>query len=309
VREVRRVGILGAGAIGAFFVERFSGVAGLSTMVVARGERYDRLKRLGLVVNGKAYAPPVVHPEEARSPADLILVALKHHHLPDGIQDIARLVGDDTTIVSAMNGLDSEEIIGSVYGADKVLYGITVGIDAVRQENRITYTTEGKLFFGEADNTQPSPRVRQVQAALDRAGIVYEIPADMIRILWWKFMINVGMNPASAVLRAPYGTFQTSRDAQALMEALMREVLVLAEPAGVKLEEKDIEDWYKVLHTLSPQGKTSMLQDVEAGRKTEVEMLAGKAVELGQRYGIPTPVNQTVLHTIRVMEQGLGIEE
>jgi 2-dehydropantoate 2-reductase len=308
VKEVRRVAILGAGAIGAFFVARFSGVAGVSTMVVAGGDRYERLKRLGLVVNGKAYTPPVVHPDAASAPADLILVALKHHHLPEGVHDIAQLVGDHTTIVSAMNGLDSEEVIGSVYGAEKVLYGITVGIDAVRQENRITYTTEGKLYFGEADNAQPGPRVRTVQAALDRAGIVHEIPADMIRILWWKFMINVGMNPASAVLRAPYGTFQSSADAQALMEALMREVLVLAEPAGVNLVEKDIDDWYAVLDTLSPQGKTSMLQDVEAGRKTEIEMLAGKAVELGQKYGVPTPVNQTVLHIMRVMEQSMGIE-
>ena len=306
--QVRSVAILGAGAIGAFFVERFSGVAGISTMVVARGERCDRLRRLGLVVNGKAYAPLVVHADEASAPADLIFVALKHHQLADGVHDLRRLVGDQTTIVSAMNGLDSEETIGAVYGADKVLYGIAVGIDAVRQENRITYTTGGKLYFGEADNTEPSPRVRTVQAALERAGIVYEVPADMIRILWWKFMVNVGMNPSSAVLRAPYGTFQASPDARALMEALMHEVLVLAGAAGVNLVEKDIDDWYAVLDTLSPQGKTSMLQDVEAGRKTEVEMLAGKAVELGQTYGIATPVNRTMLQIIRAMEQSMGVE-
>ena len=306
--RVRSVAILGAGAIGAYYVERFSGVDEISTMVVARGERYERLKRLGLVVNGKAYAPHVVHADEASAPADLIVVALKHHHLPAGIHDVAQLVGEQTTIVSAMNGLDSEETIGSVYGAEKVLYGISVGIDAVRQGNRITYTAGGKLYYGEADNTEPSPRVRTVQAALDRAGIVYEVPADMIRILWWKFMVNVGMNPASAVLRAPYGTFQSSPDAQALMEALMREVLVLAGSAGVNLVEKDIDDWYAVLETLSPQGKTSMLQDVEAGRKTEVEMLAGKVVELGESYGIATPVNQTMLQIIRAMEQSMGIE-
>ena len=306
--QVRSVAILGAGAIGAFFVERFSGVADISTMVVARGERYDRLRRLGLVVNGKAYAPRVVHADEASAPADLVFVALKHHQLADGVHDLRRLVGDQTTIVSAMNGLDSEETIGAVYGADKVLYGIAVGIDAVRQENRITYTTGGKLYFGEADNTEPSPRVRTVQAALERAGIVYEVPADMIRILWWKFMVNVGMNPSSAVLRAPYGTFQASPDARALMEALMHEVLVLAGAAGVNLVEKDIDDWYAVLDTLSPQGKTSMLQDVEAGRKTEVEMLAGKAVELGQTYGIATPVNRTMLQIIRAMEQSMGVE-
>jgi 2-dehydropantoate 2-reductase len=125
----------------------------------------------------------------------------------------------------------------------------------------------------------------------------------MIRMLWWKFMINVGVNQASAVMRAPYGVFQSSPDAQALTEALMREVIVLAQRIGVNLAEQDLDEWHPVLKRLSPEGKTSMLQDVEAGRKTEVEIFGGKVVELGERYGVPTPVNQTVLNIIRVLEQ------
>ena len=119
-------------------------------------------------------------------------------------------------------------------------------------------------------------------------------------------MVNVGMNQASAVMRAPYGVFQSSPDAQALMEALMREVIALAKGIGVNLEEQDVDDWYTVLNTLSPLGKTSMLQDIEAGRKTEVEIFAGKAVELGKTHGIPTPVNQTLLRIIHVLEQYPG---
>jgi 2-dehydropantoate 2-reductase len=202
-----------------------------------------------------------------------------------------------------MNGLDSEEIIGSVYGMDKVLYAISVGIDAVRQGNRITFTKPGKHYFGEATNAHLSPRVQRVQTAFERAGISYETPPDMIRLLWWKFMINVGMNQASAVTRAPYGVFQSSPEAQALMEALMREVIALARVVGVDLVEQDVDDWYTVLNTLSPQGKTSMLQDVEAGRKTEVEVFGGKVVALGETHGVPTPVNQTVLRIIQVLER------
>jgi 2-dehydropantoate 2-reductase len=87
------------------------------------------------------------------------------------------------------------------------------------------------------------------------------------------------------------------------MEMLMREVIVLAQHVGVNLGEQDLDGWYAVLNTLSPEGKTSMLQDIEAGRKTEVEVFAGKVVELGKRHGIPTPVNQTVLSIIHVLEQ------
>jgi 2-dehydropantoate 2-reductase len=124
----------------------------------------------------------------------------------------------------------------------------------------------------------------------------------MIRMLWWKFMVNVGMNQASAVMRAPYGVIQSSPHARELMEALMREVVVLAKAGGINLVEKDIDDWYGFLKTLSPRGKTSMLQDIEAGRKTEIEIFAGKVVELGKTHGIPTPVNETLLRIISVLE-------
>jgi 2-dehydropantoate 2-reductase len=303
MEETDKVVILGAGAMGAFFAARFFDAGKGATAVLARDERYDRLKRDGLVVNGKHYAIPVIHPDETTDPADLIIVALKHHHLKEAVPDLKGLVGNRTTIISVMNGLDSEEIIGSSYGMDKVLYTISVGIDALREGNRLTYTRPGKHYFGEPVNTEITPKVRRVQEAFERAGIPYETPPDMIRMIWWKFMINVGMNQASAAMRAPYGAFQTSPAARALMEALMREVIGLAEAAGVNLVKKDIADWYAFLNTLSPRGKTSMLQDIEAGRKTEIEIFGGKVVALGRELDVPTPVNQALFHIITVLEQ------
>jgi 2-dehydropantoate 2-reductase len=220
------------------------------------------------------------------------------------VPDLQGVVDDATTIISVMNGLDSEEILAAAYGPEKVLYATSVGIDAQRQGNQISYTRPGKHYFGQARNDTLSPQVRRVQAAFDRAGITYVTPPDMIRILWWKFMINVGMNQASAVLGAPYGTFQTQPAAQAVMETLMREVIALAGAMDVDLGPQDVDDWYPVLQTLSPEGKTSMLQDIAAGRKTEVEMFAGKVVELGRRHNVPTPANQLILDIIHVLEQG-----
>ncbi len=306
MQEIRKVAILGAGAMGAYFATRFLDPAEFSTGVIARGQRYDRLESTGLVVNGKTYAVPVIHPEKAASPADLIIVALKHHHLPNAVHDLKNLVGSQTTVISVMNGLDSEEYIGSIYGMDKMLYAVSVGIDAVRQGNQITFTKPGKHYLGEATNTHLSQRVRRVQDAFDRAGISYETPPDMIRMMWWKFMVNVGTNQASAVMRAPYGVLQSSPEARALMEALMREAIALAKASGVNLVDQDVDEWYTFLNTLSPQGKTSMLQDIEAGRKTEVEIFGGKVVELGGTHGIPTPVNQTVQRIIQVLEQYPG---
>jgi len=303
VKEIKNIAILGAGAMGASYAAMFIDASQFATVLVAREPRYERLKSEGLIVNRKKYLIPVVHPDEAVPPADLVIVALKCYNLPEAVHDLKNLVGDETIIISVMNGLDSEDYLGSVYGIDRVLYAIAVGIDALREGNSVIYTTPGKIFFGEADNSHVSEKVRSVQVAFDRAGLKYEVPPDMIRMLWWKFMINVGINQASAVMAAPYGVFQSSPEAQTLVEALMREVIALAEPVGVNLVERDLDDWNRVLKTLSPKGKTSMLQDIEAGRKTEVEVFAGKVVELGAKHGIPTPVNQTLLSIIHVLEK------
>lgn len=302
MQPIKHVALLGAGAMGAYFAACFAASPGFTTRLIARGERRQRLERDGLVVNGRPVFIPAASPEEGPALADLIIVALKHHHLAAAVADLKPFVGPDTVILSVMNGLESEAIIGAAVGEEKVLFAISVGIDAVRQGNRLTYSNPGRHIFGEADNTVVSERVRRVQEAFTRAGIAWETPPDMIRMLWWKFMINVGMNQASAAMRAPYGAFQTRAEARDLMEALMREVIALAGPAGVNLGETDMLDWYRVLPTLSPTGKTSMLQDVEAGRKTEVDIFGGTVVALGQRHGVPTPVNRTLFQIIRMLE-------
>jgi 2-dehydropantoate 2-reductase len=141
-----------------------------------------------------------------------------------------------------------------------------------------------------------------VKEILDRAVIPNQLSEDMQRVLWWKFMINVGINQASAVLGSPYGIFQASADALALMKSLMQEVIDLARARHIDLTGKDLDDWCRIMSTLSPEGKTSMLQDIEAGRKTEVEIFAGKMICMGREYRVPTPVNETALRIIRVLE-------
>ncbi len=303
--EIKRIAVLGAGAMGAYFASRFYD-SGFDTQLVARDTRLETLRRDGLVINGKEYHIPAIDPLEADSPADLILVALKHHHLHDALQTLDKLVGADTIFISVMNGLDSEGMIAERFGREKVLYAISLTIDALREGNQITYTKSGLHQFGEAQNLSLSPRVRRVQAAFDKAGITHDTPADMLRRMWWKFMVNVGINQASAVTGGRYGVFQTDPHAQWLMETLMREAVSLARAAGVNLSDEDVTGFYPILNQLSPIGKTSMLQDIDAQRKTEVELFSGRAIELGKQFGVPTPVNETVYHIIRSLEEHYG---
>jgi 2-dehydropantoate 2-reductase len=303
---IRQVAIVGAGAMGAAYAAMFTDAGSFSVAFVARGERFERLKNRTITVNKRLYNVPVIHPDKVAHPADLILVALKHHHLAGAVGDLAALAGEDTVILSVMNGLESEETIGAVCGMDKLVYAVAVAIDAVREGHRFTYASPGKIIFGPVPGGGDGLRLERLREALDRAGIPYEVPPDIMRALWWKFMINVGINQASAVLRAPYGIFQSSIDARALMRSLMEEVVTLAGKAGIALTAEDVDAWDQILSGLSPAGKTSMLQDVEAGRKTEVEIFAGKVVALGRRYQVSTPVNATVQHIIKAIENRSG---
>jgi len=300
--SIEKIGIIGAGAIGVSFASMFYTKSQNSVSFIAGESRYSELKRDGVVVNGKRLDIPVYMPGHFPRPPDLVIVAVKHHHLDKAINDLQGVVGDETVILSFMNGIESEETIGSMLGPEKVLYSIVLGIDAVRISNSTTYSSQGRVFFGETTNNVHTERVKKIKELFERTGINYVIPDDMIRTLWWKFMINVGINHVSASLCAPYSRFQVPGEARSLMDSAMREVMTIAQRQGIDINEKDIKNWYDVLSRLSPDGKTSMLQDVEAGRKTEVEMFAGKVIQLGRRFGIPTPVNDALFQKISALE-------
>lgn len=303
MQPIHRVAILGAGALGAMYAQKFRQSGMFEVGFVARGGRAERLASQGVVVNGNPFIIPVFDPETETQPADLLLVALKDKVLLEGISNLGSLVGEETTIISVMNGLDSEDVIASVYGWENLFYCVAIGMDSVREGNDVVYANLGKLQIGEAKNSQPyPPKLQRLIDSLEQAQIDYLVPEDMIYRMWWKVMVNVGVNQLTAVLRVPYGEVQQRADLQAIMEAMMEEVIALGQAEGVPMSREDIDGWYKVLNTLSPVGKTSMLQDVEAGRPTEVDVFGGKMVRLGQKHGIPTPVNQAFVTLLALIE-------
>ncbi|MDI9569519.1 MAG: ketopantoate reductase family protein [Pseudomonadota bacterium] len=303
---IDKIHIIGAGAIGAVYGALLSDMDPRCVSFVASGERRERLRKEGIAVNGREYLIPVLDSGETHPAADLLIVAVKHYHLDQAIAEMKSSIGAGTIIMSLMNGIDSEERIGAVYGKEKLLYAVVVGIDALRQDNRVVYTNQGKIFFGEREASGPSDRVRRVRELFDRAGIYYVAATDIMRDIWWKFMINVGINQASAVTGGNYRVFQQAGPERELMNAAMREVITLARKLGIVLTSEDMERWHAVLATLGPEGKTSMLQDVEAGRKTEVEMLSGVVLALGRRHDVAVPVNESLYRQIREIEGKKG---
>jgi len=302
MHSIEKIVIVGAGALGAFYASRFINSGKFSVAVAAEGDRGETLCKEGLRVNGEHFRVDVVSTSQCRGPADLVIVALKDYQLADAMPLIRSQVGPETAVLSVMNGLSSEEEIAAGCGNGQVLYCVAVGIDAVRDKGEVTVANAGRLIFGRAKNVGEDPLIGEVQSALDDAELLWETPTDMLRMLWWKFMVNVGINQASAILRAPYGVFQQSPSARAVVDTLMQEVITLAQAKGINLTEQDLLAWPPVLNALSPTGKTSMLQDMEAGRRTEVDMFAGEVVRLGEKYDIPVPANRMMLDLLHALE-------
>ena len=268
---------------------------------LADPNRAEKLRSHGVTVNGESIHLPVVK-DDATEPPDLLLVALKHHHLQAGI-DLARpYVGSATAIISVMNGIESEDSLSEAFGREHVVHTVAVGMDAVRDGLSVNYSRMGRLLIGRGYRQTSTATVARVSAFLKKCDIAHEVREDVLRAIWDKFMLNVGINQLSAVLSAPYAVFQRDESAKRLLRSAMLEVVAVAGAEGIDLHATDIEPWFDIVATLSPEGKTSMLQDVSAGRKTEVEMLAGKVVELGKKHIIPTPLNEALLEMIRIKE-------
>jgi 2-dehydropantoate 2-reductase len=303
---IQKVYISGLGAIGSIYAARIHESDPGAITVIADRERIERYQQNGITVNGTAYPFHFIPPDAETGPADLILIAVKQHHLEQSIRDIRNFVGEKTIILSLLNGITSEEMVGRQYGVTKLLYSFAVGTDAVREGTHTRFSNIGQIVFGEAMNTSYSSKVIAVKEFFDRTRIPYRIPENMLRELWWKFMMNVGINQTSAILKAPYGVFQTIGEARELLEMAAGEVIELSRKTGIHLNEDDIRRAVKIINGLGPDGKSSMLQDVEAGRKTEVEIFAGTVIELGRTYGVDTPVNRILWRMIRTLEQTYG---
>lgn len=304
MQPIQEVMVAGLGAIGGAYALKFFNKPQINLRVLAGGERKKRYEAKGFQINGTQYQFQYADPAEPQpTPAQLIIVAVKDYGLKEVITEMAPFVGEDTLILSLMNGITSEERLGEAFGAEKVLYGICMGLDGFREGNVIRFQQYGTMSFGKADNVQWSPEVERVAALFDGMDIVYQVPQNMLYELWYKFMVNVGINQASAVVGQGFGAFQKIQDAHELMQDAMKEVLQITQKNGVKLTPADLDKWDAVLMGMPPESRPSMLNDLESGRQTEVEMLAGTVCRLGKELGVSTPVNQVLYQAIRAKEQ------
>ena len=224
-------------------------------------------------------------------------------------ENMKNFVKDDTIILSLLNGVTSEEVIAAKYGWDKVLLAFFIGHSAIREGRNITHDDVNIINFGEKNpNTVLSEKTLRVKRYFDSMGINYKIPSDMYYAQWLKFMLNVTCNQVSAILRMTFGDMQKNEVFKNFAREVMQECVEIAKAEGVQNTETLIPETINLIRGMIPEGKTSMLQDIEAGRKTEVDIFAGTIVKLGLKHNIPTPYNKILMEMIEIIHENQNIK-
>lgn len=290
MKEINKVLICGLGAIGGFYATKFHD-SDLALKILVDKARYEKYTKTPRIINNELYKFEYVLPNNKDFCADLIIIATKSDGLDDAIKNIKNFVGENTIILSFLNGITSERKIKDKYG-DKVLYSYLLGHTFFRKDNSINHDGQATIHFG-SDKGLTDERIGLLANTFDKINVGYKVDENIIESLWKKFCFNCCANQISALTRMTFGEMKSSEKCLNLMKDICNEVTLIAQKEGISNV-----DFYKStldsLDLMIPNGKTSMLQDVESGKKPEVDIFGCTIVSLGTKYGIDTPYNKII---------------
>lgn len=300
---IKTIGIIGAGSVGSALIWEIHKRDPENLYVVAKGERAERMIQKGIDVNGNTIFPKIHSDSSENIKLDLLIVAVKTYSLEDTIEAFADLIDDDTIILPIQNGIMATEKLREAFPKNKVLYGIILRTDAHRMGRRVYFTTLGEMQIGYAENKTVAAEVQEIHDRLKSLGINVNIYEDMRRAQWRKWMLNIGAGQAAVETHVECGFFGQVQEIKEIMQLCMDEVVEIAQAEGVNLTYEDRDDIIEILVNFPPDKKMSMLQDIEAGRSIEIDEYAGTVIKLGEKHGIPTPINKVLYLAITAREK------
>lgn len=299
---IENVAIVGLGALGIMYAKHFSEVIGKENVrVIVNAERKERYEKTGIYSNGERCDFNYVDEAENTHPADLVLFCVKGTTLESAIETAQNQIGPFTIIMSALNGISSEEQLADVFGRSNIVHAVAQGMDAVRDANELRYTKMGELRIG-IDVLEKQARLDSVCSFFRQTGFPYTVESDIKHRIWKKFMMNVGINQVIMLIEGTYGDVQKEGPSRELMIAAMREVIMIANAEGVRLTEEDMQDNLDLLNVLSPDNMPSMRQDGLAKRYSEVALFSGTVLEKAEKNQLNVPTNQYLFDKITGIE-------
>lgn len=298
------VAVMGSGAVGGYFGAKLAH-NGTRVTLIARGEHLAEIRRRGLEVRS-VEGDFTVHPDSTDDPSDvgpcdLVLFTVKSYATQSVAELVKPLVGPGTAVLCLQNGVDNEDKLARTLGDESVLSGVAyIGAEVVKP-GRLVHESRGEILFGERNGTL-SDRVKRIEALFQAAGVPCQAVNDIVPRKWQKFLFNCALNAMTAITGCRLSTLMRVAESRRLFERTLREVERLARCEGIGLPEDVVE---QVMATADKMDiRSSMQADLERGRKIELDTFNGYAVELGEKHGVPTPMNDAFVGLLRAMVEG-----
>jgi 2-dehydropantoate 2-reductase len=302
-----KICVLGAGALGSSIGGTLAEAGQDVYLIDQWADHVNAINKKGLILrDGTIDRAVKVNAQtscEGIGPADLVIVLVKSFHTRTAIENASSIIGEDTLVMSLQNGLGNEETIAEVVGKERVIGGKTYVGGVLLGPGHVIAGTKGKLTFIGEMNGEKTKRIQRVADTMTNCGLLTEVSDNITGMIWDKLLINVATGALCGITKLPYGDlYQVAEIRDCAYEAILEGISV-AKANDVVLSTEDPSDiWMKAADGLPYEFKTSMLQSLEKGQKTEIDYINGAVVRWGMKRNIATPVNAALVANVKGIE-------
>ena len=301
MNEIKNILLCGLGGLGCICAVQIFKNKSLNLKILVDESRYLKYREHPTFFNSKPYIFDYILPSNDSYKADLVIISTKNDGLDFAIKNVKNFVHKQTIFISLLNGIHSEDKIAEKYGNKNVLTTFYIGHSCIREGRNIYQDGVYNFIIGQKKN-QYSKALKLVSDLFDKTYINYQISENIEEEYWKKFIINIGINQLSAVTGLTLKPIKQDSELSQRLLNLMHEAEMVAEKEGIKNHKSIFNSAVKFLFEELDDAKTSMLQDIEAKRKTEVDIFAGIVIELGKKHNILTPENEKIYTEIKELE-------
>jgi 2-dehydropantoate 2-reductase len=299
--------ILGAGALGSLLGARLSQTEAGVALLTTNRRHIQAIRESGLTVeeldgSSQNYILSAYdHPRSLPEAPDLVIVVVKTYDIEEAVGGVFDYCHPDTLFLTLQNGIDNWERIAHLVGRGSVLVGTTAQGSTLLETGRVRHGGNGPTFIGEPQGP-PTPRVQSAVELFQHAGFAAEARDGMEQLIWQKLHANVGINAITALTGIRNGFIADSAVAGELCRAAVEEATLVARARGIEIEEGMVERVLGIARATAVN-RSSMGQDVDRRKRTEIDAINGAIVRFGDEAQIPTPVNRTLTQLVKILEE------
>lgn len=307
-----KIAVMGAGAIGCVFGAALADAGFDTTMIDVRTDVVDAINAAGVVVRRAGHerrvriaattAPATV------GPVDLILFLVKSYHTDDAARLAGSMVVDRTVVATMQNGMGNGDILAGAFNPEQVVLGVTAESGTTLAPGVVDHPGRAATFVGPYEGGELEP-AKKLAEALAASGFDVEPTMSIATEIWRKLVVGASTLPAPALLGLTCGELMADEEMKRLVDETAVEVVRVARALGHGIDERERLEYIHDLLEQVPDAKGSMVQDIEAGRKTEIEMINGAVVRAGASAGVETPVNRTLVALVKGWEAYRGLAQ